>query len=81
MYNNVINSCIEDLKTEILSFMPVSVANCQWVNEGFQTGFNRNIKDIFNCLQTWEVSPFTPMKRHLLAGYSHAVGQSVITDY
>ena len=24
MYNNAINSCIEDLKTEILSFMPVS---------------------------------------------------------
>ena len=23
MYNNAINSCIEDLKTEILSFMPV----------------------------------------------------------
>ena len=23
MYNNTINSCIEDLKTEILSFMPV----------------------------------------------------------
>ena len=24
MYNNAINSCTEDLKTEILSFMPVS---------------------------------------------------------
>ena len=86
MYNNAINSCIEDLKSEILSLMPISydffmLPLASGLMKGSRLALIETSKIFFNCLQTWEVSPFTPMKRHLLAGYSHAVDQSVITDY